>query len=88
MAFRRPRINVKPNVQATRPVSSSTRSQETTVESILTQSQEEQSTQQIEITVTPPIIKGKNRLTRFDFNIKSDHSDRNKLFYFRTNINR
>jgi hypothetical protein len=55
MAFRRPRVNVKPNVQATRPVSSSSiRSQETTVESELTQPQEEQSTQQIEVTVVPP----------------------------------
>ncbi len=76
MAFRRPRVNVKPNVQATRPVSSSSsiRSQDTTVESVLIQSQEEQSTQQIEITVIPSIIKGKN--------ILSNYSNRNKFILF------
>ncbi len=61
MVFRRPRVNVKPNVQATRPVGSVVRSQDMPVEPISTQSQEEQSTQQIEIPVASPIIKGKDR---------------------------
>jgi hypothetical protein len=58
MAFRRSRVNVKPNVQATRPVGSIARSQDTIVDSIPTQSQEEQSTQEIEVAVASPIIKG------------------------------
>ena len=63
MVFRRPRINVKPNVQATRPVNNTIRSQETSVEVISTQSQEEQFTQQIDLPIPPPtIIKGIDRL--------------------------
>lgn len=62
MAFRRPRVNVKPNVQATRPVSGGVRSQEsTTVESTSTQSsQEEHVTQQDEIPTIPTVVIGKN----------------------------
>ncbi len=67
MAFRRPRINVKPNVQATRPVGNIVRSQDTSVESVPTQSQEEQSIQQIDLPVAPSIINGKEILTRFCF---------------------
>lgn len=54
MAFRRPRVNVKPNVQASRPVSNTVRSQETPI-----MSQEEPLSQQIEITVQPPDDSGK-----------------------------
>jgi hypothetical protein len=61
MVFRRPRVNVKPNVQATRPVNTIARSQETSTESISTQSQEEQSTQQIDLPIAIQIIKGINR---------------------------
>jgi hypothetical protein len=78
MAFRRPRVNVKPNVQATRPVGNSVRSQDTSIESISTQSQEEQSTQQIDLPVTPPIVTGKYRPTRF-YCILINKSYRNKL---------
>lgn len=64
MAFRRPRINVKPNVQATRPVSNTVRSQDTSVESTSAQSQEEeQSTQQTELPVPPQNIIGKKYFT-------------------------
>ncbi|CAF3576107.1 unnamed protein product [Rotaria sordida] len=52
MTFRRPRINVKPNVQATRPVGTIVRPPETSIESISIESQEEQSTQQID----PPVV--------------------------------
>jgi len=65
MVFRRPRVNVKPNVQATRPVNTIARSQETSTESISTQSQEEQSTQQIDLPIAIPIIKGINRSMGF-----------------------
>lgn len=65
MAFRRPRVNVKPNVQATRPVNNAVRSQETPVESISTQPQEEQSTPQIDPPLELPIVKGIDRSTKF-----------------------
>ncbi len=65
MVFRRPRVNVKPNVQATRPVNTIARSQETSTESISTQSQEEQSTQQIDLPIAIQIIKGINRSMGF-----------------------
>ncbi|CAF4376129.1 unnamed protein product, partial [Adineta steineri] len=42
MVFRRPRVNVKPNVQATRPVSNTLQSQETSNESVPVESQEQQ----------------------------------------------
>ena len=58
MVFRRPRVNVKPNVQATRPVSTVARPLEPSVEPTSTQSQEEESTQQIDLPVEPPVIKG------------------------------
>lgn len=63
MFVRRPRVNVKPNVQTARPVSNNTvQSQETPVEvvPIPPSSQEEQSTPQNEIPVEPPppITKG------------------------------
>ncbi|CAF4699578.1 unnamed protein product [Rotaria sp. Silwood1] len=57
MVFRRPRVNVKPNVQATRPVSTIVRPSETSVESISTPSQEEQSTQQIDPPIAPAVIE-------------------------------
>ncbi|CAF2956102.1 unnamed protein product [Rotaria sp. Silwood2] len=57
MVFRRPRVNVKPNVQATRPVSTIVRPSETSVESISTQSQEEQFTQQIDTPVELAVIQ-------------------------------
>jgi hypothetical protein len=78
MSFRRSRVNVKPNVQATRPVGSIARSQDTIVDSIPTQSQEEQSTQEIEVAVASPIIKGRKRRTRFYFHIQSKSSYENK----------
>ncbi|CAF2009966.1 unnamed protein product [Rotaria magnacalcarata] len=57
MVFRRPRVNVKPNVQATRPVSSIARSTDASGESISAQSQEEQSSQQIDPPAAPPVIE-------------------------------
>lgn len=65
MVFRRPRVNVKPNVQATRPVSSIVRPTDASEESISTQSQEEQSSQQIDPPTAPPIIEGINSVTKF-----------------------
>jgi hypothetical protein len=56
MVFRRPRVNVKPNVQATRPVSNIVRSPDAPAESIST-SQEEQ----IDLPIVPTIIEGTNR---------------------------
>lgn len=72
MAFRRPRLNVKPNVQATRPVSTSARSQENTVESTSTQSQEDHVTQQNETITIPTIVIGKNIRTNFSVLIISN----------------
>lgn len=66
MAFRRPRVNVKPNVQTSRPVPNTVRSQEIP---ILTQ--EEPATQQIEITAQP-LANNTGECERFldiDFNI-------------------
>lgn len=54
MAFRRPRVNVKPNVQATRPSNSNTRPQDTSNEINSSQPQEEQPIQQTEQSVLPP----------------------------------
>jgi hypothetical protein len=68
MVFRRPRVSVRPNVQTARPVGSIVQSQETSIESISTQPQEEQSTQQIELPVPPPpIIQGIYKSTKFYF---------------------
>ena len=65
MAFRRPRVNVKPNVQASRPVGSNVRSTETLVDSVSTQSAKEQnSTQQIDLSITSPTVKGIHCSTR------------------------
>ncbi|CAM4861524.1 unnamed protein product [Rotaria socialis] len=58
MVFRRPRVNVKPNVQATRPVSSIVRSNDVSEEAISTQSQKEQSSQQIDPPAAPAVIEG------------------------------
>ncbi|CAF1015640.1 unnamed protein product [Adineta steineri] len=56
MVFRRPRVNVKPNVQATRPVSNSLQSQETSNESVPVESQEQQiDVPAISPTITEPI---------------------------------
>ncbi len=76
MVFRRPRVNVKPNVQATRPVNTIARSQETSTESISTQSQEEQSTQQIDLPIAIPSIKGIDRSMGFSCT-KTDKSKLN-----------
>ncbi|UJR30667.1 hypothetical protein I4U23_018191 [Adineta vaga] len=59
MAFRRPRVNVKPNVQTTRPVSSNTvQSQETSAESIpAPSSQNEQVVEQVETQPTLPVVE-------------------------------
>ncbi len=61
MVFRRPRVNVKPNVQTARPVGSTVQSQDTLNEVVSTPPQEEQSIQQIELPIVPPIIKGRYR---------------------------
>lgn len=58
MAFRRPRVNVKPNVQAARPVGSITRSTETPVESVSTQSTQ-QSNPQIDTPIVTPVATGR-----------------------------
>ncbi|CAF1158021.1 unnamed protein product [Adineta steineri] len=56
MVFRRPRVNIKPNVQATRPVSNSLQSQETSNESVPVESQEQQiDVPTISPTITEPI---------------------------------
>ena len=63
MAFRRPRVNVKPNVPAVRPASSIARPQDTSAAPASapasTPTQEDQIVEQIETVSTPSTIKGK-----------------------------
>jgi hypothetical protein len=62
MVFRRPRVNVKPNVQSTRPLGSNVRTSDVPVEPISTSSQDEQPLPLIDSsTIVSPVIEGINR---------------------------
>ncbi|CAF1057181.1 unnamed protein product [Adineta ricciae] len=57
MAFRRPRVNVKPNVPAVRPASSIARPQDTSAAPAPAPTQEEQIVEQVETASTSPTIQ-------------------------------
>ena len=57
MAFRRPRVNVKPNVQATRPVSQTTQEPESIAEPVSTLPDTQPSAHD-EPPLVPPIPQG------------------------------